>query len=584
MKSLKKLTCILAMVIVTLSLSQTVKAEDDLYISDWLIDARLSENGDLRISEKLTFKFNTDFNGVYRDINLNNTSGVTDITVEEITDGKNVVYKAVKAADNGDSKVYTVKESKDKILVKIYSPSEDEAKTFKIEYTVKNVAVKYNDTAELYYKFIGDENETAIGSLTINITLPSKASDNELKVFAHGPLNGKIYKKGNGQYQLKADKVRRNTYVEGRVLFPREYIALSDNIVNKNMYSEILAQEEAFQKKLDEERAKKEALKKNLTWVNLITFIGGFSLFIYALNKCRRYITQPANQNESELPQECTPAIAALITNNFLGYNVVVATILDLFRKGYVSINKEYEELGLDDNEAFIIKKQKEADLSLQPHERHFMNWLFYKLGHGSYISTGDIEKANKHDKSKILYEYNEWKSKVKADAVEKGYYDKSKQGLGGLLIVLSLALFVLGIYTAAIGNAMAILSIGLAVIFVIYGIMLCNRLSDYGYEQKILLNNIKKYISYDYDYTQDLIYGLAMNAHTTQPKDKMCDDAYSMNSWMFWYFIFVSSDNNTFKKSMASSFAPMSEASSSVGGFSGGGGGGAGGGGAGGF
>jgi uncharacterized membrane protein len=584
MKSIKNLIFILTMFIATLGLVQTVKAEDDLYISDWIVDAELLENGDLKISEKLTFEFNTDFNGVYRDIKLRNTSGMTDITVEELTDGKAVIYKAVKDADNGDSKVFTAKESNGNLRIKIYSPSEDEVKTFKISYIVKNVAAKYNDTGELYYKFIGDDNETAIGNLLINIALPSKASDREIKVFAHGPLNGKIYKKDDGLYQLKVNNVPRKTFVEGRIIFPKEFIALSENVVNKNMYSGILAEEEAFQKKLDEERAKKEALKKSLTVINLLSFTACLSLLIYVLIKCRRYITQPANQNESELSPECTPAIASLITNNFLGYNVVVASILDLFRKGYVSINKEQADLDINDNEAFIINKQKEADLSLMPHERHFMNWLFYKLGHGTYINTRDIEKISKHDKSKILYDYNEWKSKVKADAEEKGYYDKSKKGLGSLLIVLSLALFVLGIYTAAIGNAIAILSIGMAAVFTIYGIMLFNRLTDYGYEQKILLNNIKKYISYDYDYTQDLIYGLAMNAHSRQPRDKRYDEAYSMNSWLFWYFIFISSDNNTFKKSMAHSFAPMTESSSSIGGFSGGGGGGAGGGGAGGF
>jgi len=153
------LICMLVVFASILLLPKEAKAKDDLYITDWLVEATILDNGDLSITEDITFEFNDEFNGVYRDIGLNKTSGVSDIDVQEITDNKSVLYEAVDSAKNGDSKVYTLKKSSNKMLVKIFSPSKNELKTFRISYIVKNVAIKYNDIAELYYKFLGDDNE-----------------------------------------------------------------------------------------------------------------------------------------------------------------------------------------------------------------------------------------------------------------------------------------------------------------------------------------------------------------------------------------------------------------------------------------
>ena len=51
-------------------------AEDSLSITRWKIDSTLLDNGDLSISEDITFNYNDTFNGVYRSIVLKGTDGV----------------------------------------------------------------------------------------------------------------------------------------------------------------------------------------------------------------------------------------------------------------------------------------------------------------------------------------------------------------------------------------------------------------------------------------------------------------------------------------------------------------------------
>jgi len=161
---------------------QSVNAEEDLIIPEWVVDAQLLENGDLQIAEDISFEFNDYFNGVFREIVLNKTSGVSDIRVQELIGTALKKYTRVEEAKKGDSDVYLIKDETDKITIQIFSPLEDEVKTFRISYVVKNVNV------------------------------PS------------------------------------DTFVEGRILFPKEFIPLASNVQNIDNLSNILEEETAYPK------------------------------------------------------------------------------------------------------------------------------------------------------------------------------------------------------------------------------------------------------------------------------------------------------------------------------------------------
>jgi uncharacterized membrane protein len=572
---------------------QRVNAEEDLEIPQWMVNANLIENGDLNIVEDITFKFNDEFNGVFREIVLNKTSGVSDIKVQELIGTSTREYAHVEDAKKGDSDVFLTKEENDKIIIQIFSPSENQEKKFRISYVVKNVAIKYNDTGELYYKFLGDENETPIGSFIVSIKLPQSDTNNKIKVFAHGPLNGQINKENNTTYSLYIDNVPSNTFVEGRMLFPREFIPISNNVQNIDNYSNIIEEEEAFQNKLIEDKIKKAKIKSVLE--NLSIWISGlgFAMFIILFTSFRRKDKYQSEEYTS-IPEDCTPAIASYITGTIVNTNTIFATILDLFRKGYLKIN---EVEGKQDQ--YIITKLKKEDYSLLNHEKHFMNWMFNKMGNGDSVSTKEIESFSKNSASKFVSLFTEWKNKIKEDIALKGYYDKSKRKYGVFLLISCVVFFILGVFSLVYGSLFGLASLVISVIFLIYGIMLLYRLSDYGYQQYKNWISFKKYMKkYNEDlsiedfmkYSSDisLIYALSLDVGKkvtgfNYSKSNYSNELYSHNGWLIWYILFMNNENNTFNKSMNSSFGGTTS-SYSGGGFSGGGGGGAGGGGAGGF
>jgi len=569
-------------------------AEDDLHITDWVVDASLMETGDLRISEDITYEFNDEFNGVYRDIVLDKTSGVADVKVAMVNDSSLSDYSLVSDAENGDRDVFTLEKEKNKIIIKIFSPSEDETKTFRISYIVNKVAVKYNDTGELYYKFLGKENETSIDNFIVNISLPDGDDTDKIKVYAHGPKNGVIEQINPDLYRLKVENVSSNVFIEARILFPAEFIVASTNIENQDRYQEAMDEEAAFQKKLVRDVQRRNAARglfNNVTLV--ISVLSAFALMI-VWYQCRRHKNNEILTTEfSDLTADSTPAAAAYITGMFYDSNAIFATILDLFRKGYLRIGGKDDSTNLLRNDNFVIYKIKDADLSLVSHERYFMNWLFYDMGNGNEVSTNDIKYYSKHSSQKFLESQATWKKKIKAEAEQLGYYDHGKKAQGSILVVLSVLHFVLGIVTAVLGSLYALLSFVIGIVLLIYGISLFYRLSDQGYLQYKKWMSFKKYMQKQYsniskDEALDsldptLIYALGLSIIKKLKSTYHYDEIYTTNSWVFWYFLFASSNDNSFRTSINHSFAG-SDISSSSGSFSAGGGGGAGGGGSGGF
>lgn len=94
-KYLKVSTIILLVLLILINFPLNGKAEESLSISRWLIDSEIKENGDLMVQEDITFNFNDEFNGVYRDIILTGTEGLENLQVSEMVKGKKYYIPAL---------------------------------------------------------------------------------------------------------------------------------------------------------------------------------------------------------------------------------------------------------------------------------------------------------------------------------------------------------------------------------------------------------------------------------------------------------------------------------------------------------
>lgn len=593
--STRKFSIIFLILIMVLSFPLKPYAEDSLSISRWLIESELLENGDLYIEEDITFDFSGKFNGVFREIVLEKTSGVKNIEVGEIIDGEEIKYDNINKGKKGNSNVFTIDTNNNSKTITIYSPSKDQKKTFKIKYTVKNVAIKHNDTGELNYQFLGSENKTPIEFFSVNIKLPQNRN-NKVKIFAHGPLNGMADFKDENLIHMEVEDVPKNTFVEGRILFPNNFIPKSSNLSNKSNYNNILKEEKALIKDIEKKELQKEKITKVLSYASLIAGGIGIITLAFFLSKLKRKINIYEKTSSNIIPEDCSPAVASYLTLSSSNTEVVVATILDLVRKGYFKIENNEEE-GKSTN--LNIIKTKDQDEGLLKHESFFIQWIIDTIGTGNSVDIESINKYGENYNDKFLEDFNKWQGLVKKETEDKGYLDLRVKKYGYILTVFSIIFFIISIATIAYGVIYGLFPLVISIIVFIYGLTLLSRKSDEGHAQykkwrkfiRYIKNTKKVNINKEdliYPLDMTLIYAIALGLNTDildNFKSVVSNKHYINNSWIYWYFF--SGNKHILHESMEEAFNPISNYNSSIGGggsFSGGGGTGAGGGGAGGF
>lgn len=217
-------------------------------IEKFYINAEIQSNGDLVVEEY--FYLNGEFNGMEREIlyknddlydfrpeldyyggsKIHNGSGIElneirALPIDDNFDFSNIdgtLFERVSSADAGDYGVYKIDTLSDGESYRIYLPdSYNEA--FYIKYTLKNMAVVHEDVAEIYWNAIGDSLSESIGTLKIKVTFPG--NQNEFRIWAHGPLNGEIYKSGVDTLEAEVNNVYSYEAVDVRAVFDTSVVS-----------------------------------------------------------------------------------------------------------------------------------------------------------------------------------------------------------------------------------------------------------------------------------------------------------------------------------------------------------------------
>ena len=244
---MKKIWILLIMLLCPL----VIKAEN---IEDYYINATLNSNGDLLVEEYVLSKTNSGYwekNIYYQESenssnnldykNLNNASGIELLTVgsvpkvknekEEITGVKE--FTKVNVASTGDNKVYLLRNDINKEYLRVYKTSNE---AYYLKYIIKNMAVKYEDIAEIYL-IILKNNQDTIKNLKITINLPN---NNKAYSFTKGK---NVKKVTNNNYKLSYQykDIKEQEDIKLRILFNKDIVNNSLKENNSQTLAEILS-------------------------------------------------------------------------------------------------------------------------------------------------------------------------------------------------------------------------------------------------------------------------------------------------------------------------------------------------------
>ncbi len=568
--------------IFTMFLSFNVHAKE-ISISNLEVNSTLLKDGSLNIEEIINFKMQGEYNGVYRDIDTKFSDGVYNIQVKEVGASGELSLKQVEKGSDGQNGVYEISKSGQIYKLKIYAPAKNENKKFKICYQLKNVAKKYNDIGELQYRFWGDASETSIDNFNINLSLDNKGQDNTIKVFAKGASrNIEALIVDSNNFNIKGGSVEKKIPIEGRFLFKKEAIGLSNNIVNENGLDKIVQQEKSYEKAIEDERQRKESLKNTGNIVGLGALVLNLILGVIIFKANRKKVE---DFDSDFFPEECTPAVASKFYRNSIDEKCLLSTILDLVRKKYLYI----EKLSNDD---YVIVSNKKEYKELLSHESFIIKWFVSYVGDGLKVKLEEIQDYSKNNKNEFFDTFICWKNFVKEEFNTKGYYNKKSKKLSKILLIISTVETGTMMVFLCNGSIIALVGLLTGISVMIYSYSLWNKKSIYGETQFRKWRRFKKYLEKNNSIKEDLnfidnidkylVYAVALGINN-KIFDKFnlnikngnniynSEDSY-YDSCLYWYYTLdMNKEDNIIQQSVHSGSGYSGDSGSSYSGDSGG-------------
>lgn len=317
-----------------------VAAHADGYsMTQTYISATVEADGSLTVVEGRQFDFDDDINGVFWEINTGTnqqggTAGVDVLSVEE----EDTAFNKVDSANKGDSGVYTVEQTGDGVRIKVFSPHESgDSAIYYVSYTMTGAVMNWADTAELYWKFVGDgwsadSDDVEMEAYFANAAAGTAAvKGDNFRAWGHGPLTGDV--------SLDADEpmvtytipcVHQGEFAEARIAFPSDWVPQLAASGEERM-STILSEEKEWADEANARRAHARMIANALAVLSVVAAVV-FTGTIVML-KLRKRKPKPLFQDEyfRDVPSADHPAVlSALMSWNEVPDQAYIATLMKL--------------------------------------------------------------------------------------------------------------------------------------------------------------------------------------------------------------------------------------------------------------
>ncbi len=556
-------------------------------------DVTVNSDGSMNVVETWDV-YISETNTVFKDFEINKSkySEISDVRVSRIEDREiplTQIYKEQYHVDSGCYYALPIDNDKFEIAWNVGLDDSSDTRTYKIYYTIEDVVKIYNNCTELYWMFLGKDNEMSGKNITGTIKLPQSVSNIEkLRIWAHGPLTGNIEKISEDTISFYVPSLQKNTMLEVRVVTEENIYETCTNFYAQDELENILVEEQKWADKANMQRK----LYKVYFVVAFLIFIVTVLIFYKKMKKHIREGNECIQRNQFDIPkieyfreipneENATPSRTVLLKNIKLSINNIIydtskvfsATILDLSVKGFV----EFQPI---DNKTFnIIVKNGNGEL---PQDEKLVYDLLLNIarkteGSPSVINSKELTRYAKRNYDEFYNLGNKIKESSKKYQVDSGNVDSKKiseamkwENLSIIYIfVLTLGAFS-GIFSIPM-IATGMLQIGLilgsfgigtilgSIINLVVACKIKNKLSilsSKGFEEKMQWEALERYMK-EYSLLKEkqvfdvvlwekfLVYATALGISkkvleqlkTVHPEAFMTNDSY-VTHYGYWYLI----------------------------------------------
>lgn len=338
------------------SLAACTDAPEDVgyYTEFQTLDYVIDTNGDVHVTESLKYVYQQGaFHFGYANIPLGKSGGITNVEVWE----GDQHYRQT----DGDEKAYvyqtSIDELNDRLLIRWFYPYTTRGnRTFTLKYTVRQAVRIYPGGDQLWAVVVGAEHTSMVYVARATVRLPIDVAPADLVMASYGT---------EAEPQL----------VDARTIrFSTSQLAAGQQWEVRVQWPHGAIQAAPAPWQVQEERIQDWALCG--TGISLVLLVLGFGvLFALWYSKGRDPRVRRVAAYLPTPPSDLPPALAGLLLAEKTHVRFIVATIVDLSRRGVLQIT----EWGERDYEFKLFWDQPRLDM-LRPYERDVLEALFSPL------------------------------------------------------------------------------------------------------------------------------------------------------------------------------------------------------------
>jgi len=428
-------------------------------ITQFHSDVVIAPDGSATITESLTYQFDGKFSYAFRAIPLRSGDRLSNIRVS--SEGNDYRESATEAPGT-----FSVARRGDGLTATWYYRAENETRTFKVTYVISGIVRRYPDVGEYYHKIIGDGNNARMEEVTARVQLPGPpGSTDDVQAWAHGPLHGDVTIESGTVVTARVSPLPRGRFYELRVLMPEDRLSgmsltSGDPHRESVMRQEALWVEEANAKRharetrrqawLDKrQRQKKEAR----TWFPVtfsLALVGLGVWFMLFLRVGKPHDVEP-RLAPGRIPSSHPPAIVAQLMAGGVAGPAMVATLLDLAERGYLTVEEKSETksgwFGREVTKSdFHFTSTGENPGQLLSFEADLLDFVFNKCGDGREFRLSDIKKTARKRRTEFRRWFTNWVKEVKKEGDAEGLFEPADKGAIALNVVMGIVILGVGV------------------------------------------------------------------------------------------------------------------------------------------
>lgn len=397
------------------------------------INAVIMDNGDVNVTEYLTYNFSGDFNGFLRDLNSNGSDGCLVNSVSIIDESG--VETIAKASNTGEENTYEVSENGYNTNIKLYSKSSNEKKTFKVDYTAKNAAKRYSNNGQLYWDFYTVENIPLVKEANLNISFNNQVltdQNSRYETFGDGELSTNYINNG-----ININYKNLSSLIGIDLTIPDGFLSNSSITSNESNTEWIENPSHMYENNNIQSDAKSTSIFEVFAFISLSSIVVLIVRLIVKQNKkynealeaYRSEYNFISNIKYMEPPSNISPALVnLLIVNKNISSEILSSTLFYLCNLGFYTMEEyKYTENGFFNNKEktdLRFTRNINKKLPEESHLKFIITWFSLYETNNEFSLSRIKNTLNKHnDRDLFLKQLNKWKLLVEEDAKLQGYF-----------------------------------------------------------------------------------------------------------------------------------------------------------------